>query len=87
MKAETQSRAGYGPKVISRYFQAECRYRYIFVVDAIMVRFHRRLRVGSVRKGSAQVAFPPRKVDVIRTEPYYSSVGVLAPERLPASSS
>ena len=48
-----------------------------------MVRFHRRVRVGSVRKGAARIAFPPLKVGVTRTEPYlavlilqYSSVGV-----------
>jgi hypothetical protein len=46
--------------------------------------FHRRVRVGSVCKGAARDAFPPSKVCVIRTEPYwavlvwqYSSIWVL----------
>ena len=49
-----------------------------------MAHFHQRVRVGSVCKGAARIAFPPPKVGVIRTEPYwavlvsqYTSVGVL----------
>ena len=49
-----------------------------------MAHFQGRLRVGSVCQGAAQLAFPPPKVGVIRTEPYwavhvskYSSIVVL----------
>ena len=50
----------------------------------LVEHFHRRVQVGSVRKGAAQFTFPPPKVGVIRTELYwailvlqYSSVRVL----------
>ena len=37
----------------------------------LMAHFHHRVRVGSVCKGAARVAFPPPKVGVTRTEPYW----------------
>ena len=40
------------------------------LIGRLIKHFHRRVRVGSVCKGAAQVAFPPPKVAVIRTEPY-----------------
>ena len=39
-------------------------------VGNVMAHFHHRVRVGSVCKAAARVAFPPPKVDVTRTEPY-----------------
>ena len=52
-------------------------------------------RIGSVRKGAARIVFPPPKVGVTQTEPYwvvlvsqYSFIGgTETPERVPASSS
>ena len=50
----------------------------------LLAHFLRRVPVGSVCKGGARVTFPPPKVAMIRTEPYwaililqYYSVGVL----------
>jgi hypothetical protein len=53
-------------------------------LSSLMGRFHRRVRVGSVRNGAARIAFPPPKVGVTRNGPYwavlvsqYSSVELL----------
>ena len=58
-----------------------------------MSHFHPRVQVGSVCKGAARVAFPPPKVGVTRTEPYWAVLDSLyypvevpdTPERVPGS--
>ena len=42
----------------------------IYGQHLVMAHFHRRVRVSSLCKRVARVAFPPPKVSVIRTEPY-----------------
>ena len=47
-----------------------------------MAHFHRRVRVASVRKSAARVAFPPPKVGVTRTEPYWAVLAIWVLRRL-----